>query len=650
MTISLSVFGNCQSAGIADCLGAMLPDARISSGVGRDLRQGAADMESLIREADVIVSQTVMTKAVREAMSALDIDRPIIELPSIYFTGFHPDTVYATCAGESIVSVLGKLNSSICLFAWKSKLTADETISLFNARTYEALGFFDHYERAKRGLIAESQRLGLDIAADVRRWERGGAYLYSVNHPKLPVLSTFARLVVEKLGLTPATERPELLLPDALASNIVWPVYPEIGAPLGVEGEYVFKPKSGGRVAPAPLRTFGLEEFVRRSFKTYKGLDPHAIECARFDDGLYASVIDRKKIRSAPAPTRHPYRGLPDHQFWRKAVSDVEADLVDPVVGGRARITGEEKIATAGSCFAQHIARALSGSGYNYFVPEAGDGLDPAVAAHRNYGVFSCRYGNIYTPAQLAQLFRRAEGDFTPVDSVWQRPNGRFVDAFRPEIEPDGFADEADLIASREEHLAAVRRMVRETDVFVFTLGLTEAWRSRIDGAVYPLAPGVAGGEMDPERYEFCNFDVSETDAALEQALQHLWSLNPRARVILTVSPVPLAATYEAQHVLVSTTYSKAVLRVVADAAARRHAVVDYFPSFEIITGAFNRGAYYADDLREVTSTGVGHVMRLFMKHNTAPLLAAVPANAVADREMQEGQKIICEEALLAEV
>lgn len=648
MSISLSVFGNCQSAGIADCLSAMLPDAKVSSGVGRDLRQGAADLESLIRGANVIVSQTVMTKQVREAMASLNLDRPLIELPSIYFTGFHPDTVYANCAGEGIVSILGKLNSSICLFAWKSKLTVDETVALFNEHTYEALGFFDHYEQAKRILLADSLRLGLDIADDLRRWERAGVFLHTVNHPKLQVLSTFARLVVDRLGLTPATMRPELLLPDALASNIVWPVYPEIGRRLGVDGEYVFKPKSGGREALAPLRTFGLEEFVRLSFKGYKGLDPRAVECVRFDDGRYAAVIDRKKIRSAPPA--HPYRGLPDHQFWKKAVSDVEAAAVDPVVSGRTRIERDTRIATAGSCFAQHIARALSGSGYNYFVPEAGEGLSPDVAVRRNYGVFSCRYGNIYTAEQLAQLFDRAEGRFLPKDDVWRRPDGRYVDAFRPQIEPDGFATEAEVRASRDEHLAAVRRMAKEAEVFVFTLGLTEAWRSRQDGAVYPLAPGVAGGEMDPTRYEFCNFDVEETSAALERALQHLWSVNPRVRVILTVSPVPLAATYEARHVLVATTYSKSVLRVVADAAARRHEAVEYFPSFEIITGAFNRGAYYEPDLRSVTADGVGHVMRLFMRHNTTPLKATSNIAAPVDREAQEGQAIICEEALLAKV
>ena len=53
--------------------------------------------------------------------------------------------------------------------------------------------------------------------------------------------------------------------------------------------------------------------------------------------------------------------------------------------------------------------------------------------------------------------------------------------------------------------------------------------------------------------------------------------LNPGVRVLLTVSPVPLIATYEPRHVLVSTTYSKSVLRVAAEQVMRRHDWVDFY-------------------------------------------------------------------------
>ncbi|MES2303044.1 MAG: GSCFA domain-containing protein, partial [Pseudomonadota bacterium] len=82
-----------------------------------------------------------------------------------------------------------------------------------------------------------------------------------------------------------------------------------------------------------------------------------------------------------------------------------------------------------------------------------------------------------------------------------------------------------------------------------------------------------------------------------------------------TVSPVPLVATAENRHALVATTYSKSVLRVVAEEVARTDSRVEYFPSYEIITGSYSRGRYFESDLRSVTPEGVAHVMRVFMKH-----------------------------------
>jgi len=86
-------------------------------------------------------------------------------------------------------------------------------------------------------------------------------------------------------------------------------------------------------------------------------------------------------------------------------------------------------------------------------------------------------------------------------------------------------------------------------------------------------------------------------------------------KILLTVSPVPLVATYEKRHVLVSNTVSKSVLRVAADEVERAFDNVIYFPSYEIITSPANSGKYYQDDLRRVTDIGIDHVMRVFSKH-----------------------------------
>jgi hypothetical protein len=298
-----------------------------------------------------------------------------------------------------------------------------------------------------------------------------------------------------------------------------------------------------------------------------------------------------------------PYAEAPDEAFWSRAVAGRGPLGVDPAGEAPFAIGPDDAVATAGSCFAQHIAGALAQRGYRYLVTETG-GDD-------SYGVFPARFGNIYTVRQLLQTFDRAYGLFRPAESAWRR-DGALVDPFRPRIEAAGFPTLEALEADRRTHLAAVRRMFEDCDVFVFTLGLTEAWRSKADGAVFPLAPGVAGGEFAPERHEFHNFEPEEMTADLRALLGKLRTVNPGVRVILTVSPVPLIATAAGRHVLLSNTWSKAALRVTAEAVSRREPNVAYFPSYEIITGPQAAGRFFAEDLRSVTAEGVARVMDVF--------------------------------------
>lgn len=123
--------------------------------------------------------------------------------------------------------------------------------------------------------------------------------------------------------------------------------------------------------------------------------------------------------------------------------------------------------------------------------------------------------------------------------------------------------------------MAAVKRVFLESNIFIFTLGLTEAWRSKIDGSVFPVAPGVSGSQFDSGIHEFHNYTAAEVQADLLTFLDKLKTVNPGVSVLLTVSPVPLIATYEQRHVIVSTVYSKSVLRVAAQAAADAHQWVD---------------------------------------------------------------------------
>jgi hypothetical protein len=344
----------------------------------------------------------------------------------------------------------------------------------------------------------------------------------------------------------------------------------------------------------------------------------------------------------------HPYVGLHENQYWRSGVSGKLPGDFDPVSEETFSISKDDRIATLGSCFAQHIARAIQVSGYSYFVGETcPEGVSQEVQA--SYEVFSARYGNVYTVRQALQLLQRALGLVHFGDLVSTR-DGRWYDDLRPAAHPGGFESRESALADRELHLQAVKRVLVEADVMVFTLGLTEGWVHRESGAVFPMAPGVLSGAWDPRIHEFVNFDHDAVRQDLTDWLTLLRSVNQSARVILTVSPVPLAATYESRHVSVSTSYSKSVLISAAVELSQKCSLVDYFPSYEVILSPLVASRYFDFDLRHVRQEGVAHVMRLFSHHYLSDFMATGSRSSIDEHvvaQFDQLSSVICDEEIL---
>lgn len=339
--------------------------------------------------------------------------------------------------------------------------------------------------------------------------------------------------------------------------------------------------------------------------------------------------------------SHNPYNTQPERAFWSRSVGRRHyADLSD--LWSPADIRRSDRIATAGSCFAQHIGRNLAVRGASFMDMEPAPPIfrDDADARRWGYGVFSCRYGNIYTSAQLLQLFQEAFDDRVPSEVCWEK-NGRFFDALRPGIDPVGQDSAEKILALRSLHLDAVRRMFLELDVFVFTMGLTECWAANEDGTVFPVAPGTVAGTFDSQKYHFKNLRANDVKRDMEKFWQQLRQINPNARMLLTVSPVPLAATATENHVLPATIYSKSVLRSVAGELAEDYPEISYFPSYEIISSHPARGMFFEPDLRNVNQFGVDYVMHHFFSGSMGEEFAQ---SGFAEEEDLE---LICDEASL---
>jgi len=307
----------------------------------------------------------------------------------------------------------------------------------------------------------------------------------------------------------------------------------------------------------------------------------------------------------------NPYADLPANRFWRQAVADRSLFDIDLAWDPKFTIGRKMRISTFGSCFAQHFGRALKARDMGWFDAEP---INPVISDETcqayGYRVFSARTANIYTTSLLNQWTRWALGHETPPGEIWEK-NGRLIDPFRPRIEPDGFASPEELLALRDVTLRAFRDCIEKSDIFVFTLGLTESWFNA-DGYEYPMCPGTVAGSFDPDRHRFVNQGFNQVRQALAQAIQAMRAVNPDLRFLLTVSPVPLTATNAGQHVVTATMESKSILRAVAGEIARNRAFADYFPSYEIINSPAFRGVFFEPNMRSVNPRGVAFVMETF--------------------------------------
>jgi hypothetical protein len=348
-----------------------------------------------------------------------------------------------------------------------------------------------------------------------------------------------------------------------------------------------------------------------------------------------------------------PYRGYPPSSFWRTAVAEHPPFDVSGLWNPKFRFD-RAPIVTAGSCFAQHFGQALRAAGLDWHICEPGPkAASPEMLRKYNYGVFSARTANIYTTKMLLQWLEMAFGR-KPWDEgeVWTKEGeSGFFDPLRPTIEPQGFTSEKELFASRSVTLGAIRTTLEKGCVFVFTLGLTEAWENKETGLQCGMCPEAADGigKFDPLKHVFVNPGFSQVHKDLRASIDIIRDANPANKVLLTVSPVPLTATASGNHVLTATVRSKSILRAVAADFAERLKYVDYFPSYEMITGIPFRSMWYQPNLRQVTSLGVDFVMRnFFLDHERrfgALKRSRGAENANQSRRNQED--VVCEEALL---
>jgi len=308
--------------------------------------------------------------------------------------------------------------------------------------------------------------------------------------------------------------------------------------------------------------------------------------------------------------------------WWSKPIkneSDVNAairlqqDVFRPVINPRFRFPRTSRIFAMGSCFVRVIEKRLIDAGFS--VPDPGTAL-AARWKHRHgiepFGPWdAAAYLNKYNSCAMLYEARRAclGPDHVP-EFVIPLDKDHWIDIGAANV----LADETEAaVRARREIVDRHSAHMCDCDIFILTLGLTEGWYHPERGVHINDAANVLGFR-NRSAFEFVVFDFNDHMAALEELHTVVKQRNPKCRFIVTVSPVPLQATFTGQDVVVANMFSKSTLRAVAGAFCAAHPDADYFPSYEMVMLS-NQAKTWKDDRRHVDSTFSTEIAKTFIDH-----------------------------------
>lgn len=297
----------------------------------------------------------------------------------------------------------------------------------------------------------------------------------------------------------------------------------------------------------------------------------------------YAEVLHSKPV-SWPVPV----------QPFEESSRALAADL--PFARRYPLINKQTPIGAGGSCFATEISHYLKRNDYNFIVTEPNE--DSCAA-----------WGGLYNTPSFRQLIEFSFG-------LRKRPNMLFecedtgkLEYWDPFREGVFFKSISEYEQNTKRHIAAAKEALSKVKVFVMTVGLNEIWRLNFDNSVLARYPRSMASHLVHNQVLTVEENVSE----LQQMLDVWRRFNPDLKIIITVSPVPLHATFRADecHVITSTCHSKAVLRLAVEQFVRQNpGTAFYFPAFEVVSYCAPKP--WEEDCRHVTRETVERVMSLF--------------------------------------
>lgn len=298
---------------------------------------------------------------------------------------------------------------------------------------------------------------------------------------------------------------------------------------------------------------------------------------------------------------RNPFRRYPTPDAGAERLYP----LAMPASTPSFRLSPEDTVFAMGSCFAREIETALTASGMTVLSRDLD--LGPIGASLED----PANFFNAYTvPAMAAEMRWALERDSFPGAGLFY-PLREDDSAYRDlTLGSAKLAfPRAEILAFRERVLDVTAR-VAECDLLVLTLGHVESWRDTALDIPLNIAPPPALCARFPGRFALQVLSYEDILAGLREIHDLLLRARRKPlRMLLTVSPVPLRATFRDMDVLLANSYSKSVQRAAVETFVAETEGVDYFPSYECVILSDPAAAWTEGDFRHVAPDLVARIM-----------------------------------------
>lgn len=253
-----------------------------------------------------------------------------------------------------------------------------------------------------------------------------------------------------------------------------------------------------------------------------------------------------------------------------------------PIKNQSPQIDYEAKIALFGSCFVENI----------------GDKLQ-----YYKFHVLQNPFGIIFNPLALLQLFQRIDENYEYSEKDIFQLNDQYS-CFDVHSQMN-HSDRSEMIDNLNNALASTRAFLQESSHVIITLGTSWGYILNSDNRLVANCHKVAQSNFSKKI-----FSAEEIKESLAEISKIIWKLNPKAKVIFTVSPV--------RHLkdgFVENQRSKANL-ISGLHAYREEMKFDkkttYFPSYEIVMDELRDYRFYGKDMIHLSEMAIDYVWDKF--------------------------------------